>query len=306
MDVLEQIFSNPKYITRNPKVLQRRAKERGEHIPLAVIRKFLQRREAIQFTQQFKRPKKFNSIFAFRKNDYAQMDLMDLGRLSKASGFRYILNYIDVHTRYAVGIPLRNKSGSTVLAAFQEIQKKLGNYGKLKVLTVDKGKEFINKDFIQYINQQEIRLITSQSDIHESHKNGIVERFNRTMREKFYLLKHSLPSRLFHWHKYVDELYLNYNTQEHRVIHTTPKEAWEGHTVAHVNIVLVKSNIKVGSQVRLREKRKLFHRVETQLLSKQIFTVVHKKGYRYTLENENGVVLKRQYLSNEMKLIPSR
>ena len=70
-----------------------------------------------------------------------QADLVDVSKLSKYNkGFKFLLTCIDVFSKKAWVIPLKDKSGSTLLAAFQSIPDPL----PLKLQT-DKGSEFTNR-----------------------------------------------------------------------------------------------------------------------------------------------------------------
>ena len=51
-------------------------------------------------------------------------DLVEMQELCKENkGYRYMLNVIDVFSKYAWSIPLKDKKGTTVLDAFQKLLK---------------------------------------------------------------------------------------------------------------------------------------------------------------------------------------
>jgi transposase InsO family protein len=66
-------------------------------------------------------------------------------------GYRYMLNVVDVYSKYAWSIPLKDKTGKTVLEAFKQIVKSSGR--KPGHLWVDQGKEFYNKDMDEWIKK---------------------------------------------------------------------------------------------------------------------------------------------------------
>ena len=74
-----------------------------------------------------------------------QADLVDMGRLSKDNqGVKYLLTCIDVFSKYAWIVPLKNKTGQSLVDAFHTIF----NCGrKPQRLQTDKGTEFINRKF---------------------------------------------------------------------------------------------------------------------------------------------------------------
>ena len=59
-------------------------------------------------------------------------------------GYRYMLNVVDVFSKYAWSIPLKDKTGKTTLDAFKQIVKTSNR--KPKHIWVDKGKEFYNRN----------------------------------------------------------------------------------------------------------------------------------------------------------------
>ena len=59
------------------------------------------------------------------------------------NGYRYILTVIDIFSRYAWARALKQKTGPSLVKAFESIFKE----GRIpKKLWVDEGKEFINKE----------------------------------------------------------------------------------------------------------------------------------------------------------------
>jgi hypothetical protein len=60
--------------------------------------------------------------FAKGIDDLFQADLADMRNLASSNdGNSYILTYIDVFSRYAFAVPVKDKRGSTVAAAFEKI-----------------------------------------------------------------------------------------------------------------------------------------------------------------------------------------
>ena len=74
-----------------------------------------------------------------------QADLADLSKLSKSSDkHRYLLCIIDVFSKYAWVVPIKDKTGKTLVIAFKSVLKS----GRCsKSLQTDKGTEFENKEF---------------------------------------------------------------------------------------------------------------------------------------------------------------
>ena len=58
-------------------------------------------------------------------------------------GFRFLLRFIDIYSKYAWVIPLKDKKGITVTNAFKKILDESNR--KLNKTWVDKGGEFYNR-----------------------------------------------------------------------------------------------------------------------------------------------------------------
>ena len=82
---------------------------------------------------------------SFRDNIWGA-DLTDMQLLSKFNkGFRFLLCAIDIYSKYAWVIPLKDKKGVRIVNGFQKILKE--SNGKPNKIWVDKGSEFYNNLF---------------------------------------------------------------------------------------------------------------------------------------------------------------
>jgi len=87
--------------------------------------------------------------------------------------YKYLLNVIDLFSKYAYSIPLKSESQHEVAAAFANIIFK----NKPDKLWTDQGPEFINKSFKKFLNEHNIELY----HVHNEGKACVIERFNRTL-----------------------------------------------------------------------------------------------------------------------------
>ncbi|KAK3924828.1 Putative uncharacterized transposon-derived protein [Frankliniella fusca] len=111
-----------------------------------------------------------------------QTDLTDFQSLKKDNdGFSYILCVIDVFSKYGWAVPLKDKSGPSIIKWFQAIFKSTDR--RPTRLFSDKGKEYIDKTFQKFLKENNITYIhTHNPDI----KCSIVERWQRTMKSKLF------------------------------------------------------------------------------------------------------------------------
>ena len=68
--------------------------------------------------------------------------------------YRYMLNVIDVFSKHAWSIPLKDKKGLTVLDGFKQIVKESDRIPKH--IWVDEGKEFYNKNMDEWLKENNI------------------------------------------------------------------------------------------------------------------------------------------------------
>ena len=73
-------------------------------------------------------------------------------RLNK--GFRFLLCVIDIFSKYAWIVPLKDKKGVSIVNAFQKILDKSGR--KPNKIWVDKGSEFYNNSFKKWLTVNDI------------------------------------------------------------------------------------------------------------------------------------------------------
>jgi len=79
-------------------------------------------------------------------NKIIAMDLVNMEKF-EVRGYKYLLNCIDMSSRFIYSVALKNKTENEVLNGF----KKIYNKSKIKAVRSDNGSEFINKKFKDYL-----------------------------------------------------------------------------------------------------------------------------------------------------------
>ena len=95
-------------------------------------------------------------------------------------GFRFLLRVVDIFSKYAWVVPLKDKKGVSIVNAFQKILDKSGR--KPNKIWVDKGSEFYNNSFKKWLKDNDIEMYS----IHNEGKSVVAERFIRTLKTKTY------------------------------------------------------------------------------------------------------------------------
>ena len=97
------------------------------------------------------------------------MDLAELSTLSKYNDkYKYLLNVIDIFSRYSWSVPLKDKTATSITAAL----KTLFQNRKPINIQSDKGTEFVNGNVPQYLKRQGVRFHTT---LYRDIKGAIVE-----------------------------------------------------------------------------------------------------------------------------------
>ena len=101
--------------------------------------------------RKFKRREVYS---AFKDNIWAA-ELADMQLISKFNkGFRFLLCVIDISSKYAWVVPLKDKKGVSIVNAFQSILKK--SKRKPSKIWVDKGSEFYNRSIKSWLEKNDI------------------------------------------------------------------------------------------------------------------------------------------------------
>ena len=168
-------------------------------------------------------------------------------------GFQYILTIIDVFSKKAWAIAIKNKKGSSILDAISPI---LTKYTPL-FIHADQGNEFFNKELGSFLKKLNIKMYFTNSEV----KASIVERFNRTLKEKMW--RYFEYSDDYRYIDILDELIDSYNNTYHRSIKCTPnKVTTKNQDKIFSNLYgynkksdfepnIIQTNFKIGDHVRI-------------------------------------------------------
>ena len=137
-----------------------------------------------------------------------------LSKLNK--GFRFLLCVIDIFSKYAWVIPLKDKKGISTVNAFKQILKESNR--KPNKIWVDKGSEFYNISFKKWLQDNYIVMYS----INNEGKSVIAERFIRTLKNKIYKYMTSISKNL-HIDK-LDDIVKKYNNTYHTPIKMKPAD----------------------------------------------------------------------------------
>ena len=95
-------------------------------------------------------------------------------------GIRYLLCVIDLFSRYAWVIRLKNKKGESIVEAFKKILDDSNR--KSNKIWVDHGSEFYNNKFKSFLKKNGIEIYSTYNE----GKSFAAERFIKTVKNKIY------------------------------------------------------------------------------------------------------------------------
>ena len=131
-------------------------------------------------------------------------------------GFRFLLCVIDIFSKYAWVVPLKDKKGVSIVNTFQKILDDSNR--KPNKIWVDKGSEFYNNSFKKWLKDNDIEMYS----INNEGKSVFAEGFLRTLKNKIYKYMTSVSKNVYI--DKLDDIVDNYNTTYHRTIKMTPTD----------------------------------------------------------------------------------
>jgi hypothetical protein len=251
-------------------------KQKNKKIKSNDVKKWLQEQE----TYTLHRPKlknyKRNRVIVSGIDDTWQADLVDVRSLADENDeFKYILTCIDVFSKYGWAIPLKNKTGKSITEAFNLIFQ---NNRVPTKLHVDKGSEFYNTDFKKLLKKHDISMYSTKSEL----KACIVERFNRTLKERMWRFFNETNK--YRYIDVLDKLLSSYNQTYHRSIKAIPIAVnKENELKIFSNLYGYKKNegddesiklkFKIGDKVRISKSKRVFEKGYTPNWTREIFII---------------------------------
>ena len=109
--------------------------------------------------------KKFNKrkVYSQFKDIIWGVDLADMQSLSrKNKGIKYLLCAIDLYSKYAFGVPLKDKKGISIVNAFNKIIKQSNK--KPNKIWVDQGGEFYNNNLKKWLSDNDVIMYSTYNE----------------------------------------------------------------------------------------------------------------------------------------------
>ena len=223
-----------------------------------------------------KPPKKYyptNKTDVYYIDDIWSLDILDLKDYGPENnrGYRYVLVTIDNFSKFGWTIPLKNKNAQTIKDSFENILT--NSKRKPNLVESDRGKEFYNNIFQDFLNKNNIRLYSRNS----SYGAVFAERFNRTIRDL--LKKIVFEQGDAKWIDISPTITKQYNNRIHSSTKLTPIQASlkknEGYVYKNLldKRKKVKPKYEIDDLVRTADLKKTFSKSDTTNWSYKLYKI---------------------------------
>ena len=199
-------------------------------------------------------------------------DLADMQLLSRYNkGIRFLLCVIDIFSKYAWVVPLKDKKGISIVTAFQIILKQSNR--KPNKIWVGKGSEFYNAFFKKWLQDNDIVMYSTNNE----GKSVVAERFIRTLKSKIYKHMTSISKNVYI--DKLDDIVDEYNNKFHTTIKMKPIDV-EDNTYINTDQEINNKNpkFKVGDHVRISKYKNIFAKGYTPNWSAEVFVIKKLKN----------------------------
>ena len=163
---------------------------------------------------------------------------------------------IDLFSKYAWVVPLKDQRGTTIINAFQKIVSK-GR--KRNIIWVDQSAEFYSTFFKRFLKINNIEMYSTYSE----GKSVVAERFIRTLKTKIF--KHMAAILKNVYFDVLDDIVDKYNNTVHRTIKMKPIDVTSDSYAEYNEDFNEKDpKFKVGDHVRISKYKNIFAKGYTQ------------------------------------------
>jgi len=243
-------------------------------------------------------------------DDQWQVDLLDTRDIKGSNfGVSYIFTCIDVFSKKGWAKAIKNKGAPRCKKVFEQIiieSKRKPNH-----VYLDSGNEF-KGEFSKYCKDQNIQIFPSTTKL----KASVVERFNRTLKEKMW--------RMFTYHSsiksqkpknftnYLEKLVKSYNKSFHRSIQMAPTDV-NKQNESKVREVLysdqdtiINFKYKIGDYIRISAQKNLFSKGYTPNWSDDIYIIsnlIPSTPPRYIIKDLENIVYEYKFYTEELQKV---
>ena len=224
-------------------------------------------------------------------------------------GIRFLLCVIDIFSKYAWVVPLKDKKDISIVKAFQSILKQSNSrrakstsaqHVKPNKIWLDKGSEFYNAYFKKWLRDNDIVMYST----HNEGKSVVAERFIRTIKSKIYKYMTSISKNVYI--DKLDDIVDEYNNTYHTIIKIKPVDV-KDNTYINTNKEINNDKdpkFKVGDHVRISKYKNIFAKGYMPNWSQKVFVIKKVKStipWTYVINDLNGEEIIGTFYEKELQ-----
>ena len=214
-----------------------------------------------------------NKTDVYHIDDTWSLDVLDLKDYGPENnrGYRYVFVIIDNFSKFGWTIPLKNKNAQIIKDSFENIL--INSKRKPNLIESDRGKEFHNNIFQDFLNKNNITLYSRNS----SYGAVFAERFNRTIRNL--LKKIVFENGDAKWIDVLPTITKQYNNKVHSSTKLTPIQASlkKNEGFVYKNLLdkrkKVKPKFQINDLVRTADLKKTFSKGDMSNWSYKLYKI---------------------------------
>ena len=245
-----------------------------------------------------------NKTDVYHIDDTWSLDILDLKDYGPENirGYRYVLVTIDNFSKISWTVPLKNKNALTIKDSFENIS--INSKRKPDLIESDRGKEFFNNIFQDFLNKNNIKICSRNS----SFGSVYAERFNRSIRD---LLKRPVFEKGDgNWIDVLPTITKQYNNTIHSSTKLTPIQASLKKNEGYVYKNLLDKpkriipKFQINDLVRVADLKKTFSKGDTTNWSYKLYKIteiindtIPAYEIDYLPERYNEALLKKSQLT---------
>lgn len=272
------------------------------------IKKSLEAVDPYTLHKRVQRPLVYRRTYAKRINEMIQMDLVDMGTkyLTENDNFRYILTTIDVLSKKAHAFKMKSKNATEMNKVMKLF---LGKVKNIKFIASDSGTEFLSKQNLDLLKRNKIKHF----NLTGRNKAAIVERFNRTLKQRMW--RYFTSTGNWRWVDVLDDLVNGYNNTKHRSIGMAPNEVTKNneqkvrlklYPPIHKKPQYALPVYNIGDTVRIYSKKGAFEKSYELNMSYHVYTIskiIRSYPITYKLKDFNDKILNKSFYQSELQKV---
>ena len=177
-------------------------------------------------------------VYSSLKDNIWSVNLADIQLISKLNKvIRFLLYVLDIFSKYAWVVPLKDKKALTIINVFQKIlndSMKLHSKRKPNKIWLHKGSELGKSSFKKWLKDNDMKMYST----HNEGKSVVAERFIRTFKNKICKYRTSISKNVYV--DKLDDIVNEYFSRYHKAIKMKPLDVKSGNILNKMLVLMIK------------------------------------------------------------------